>query len=324
MQEKRILVTGGLGQVGSYLCDALAGTRSTVKVLDNFSSCLGYRNPGVEIVEGDIRDRRTVGGLVAEADVIVHCAAQIYVTRSVDNPLFDAENNVTGTLNLLDAARNANVERLIYFSSAAVYGEPAGLPVEEAHGQNPLSPYGVSKLSGEKYALAFHKVYGLPATAIRPFNIYSPRQDPANPYSGVISKFLDRVARGQRPLIFGDGSATRDFVSVHDVVDMVLLMIRTKGSVGKVFNCGTGTPTRVDALARLVARLHGREDLAPELQPARPGDIKDSYADISLARRVLGYRPRVSLEDGLREIIEHKQNVAAGPVKERSHGRAVN
>ncbi len=312
MQEKCILITGGLGQVGSYICDALAGTKSAVRIIDNFSSSLSHRSPGVEVVRGDIRDRDLVNGLVAEADVVIHCAAQIYVTRSIDDPRFDADNNITGTLNLLDAARHADVERFIYFSSAAVYGETTRLPVSEMHPQDPLSPYGVSKLAGEKYAMAFHKVYGLPTTAVRPFNIYSPRQDPSNPYSGVISKFIDRVGKGERPVIFGDGSATRDFVSVHDVVDMVLLMIQSNGCVGKVFNCGTGEPCRVDELARTIARLHGREDLTPELQSARPGDIKDSYADISLARKILGYRPKVSLEDGLREVIDSKTRTQPG------------
>jgi UDP-glucose 4-epimerase len=321
MQEKRILITGGAGQVGSYICDMLAGTGSTVKIIDNFSSSLSNRNTDVEIIRGDIRDRDLVKGLVSEADVVIHCAAQIYVTQSVEDPGFDADNNIMGTLNLLDAARHANIERFIYFSSAAVYGETTSLPVGEGHLQNPMSPYGVSKLAGEKYALAFHKVYGLPTTAIRPFNIYSPRQDPSNPYSGVISKFIDRIGKGQRPVIFGDGSATRDFVSVHDVVDLVLLMIKTNGSVGNVFNCGTGEPGRVDMLARLIARLHGREDLEPELQPARPGDIKDSYADISLARKILGYRPKVGLEDGLREIIDSKMSNHQGSVSGRSPGR---
>ncbi len=195
MQEKRILITGGAGQVGSYLCDVLTVTGSAVKIIDNFSSCLSYRNTGVEVVRGDIRDRDLVKGLVADADVVIHCAAQIYVTRSVEDPSFDADNNVMGTLNLLNAARNADVERFIYFSSAAVYGETTRLPVNETHPQDPMSPYGVSKLAGEKYALAFHKVYGLPTTAIRPFNIYSPRQDPSNPYSGVISKFIDRIGK---------------------------------------------------------------------------------------------------------------------------------
>ena len=212
-----------------------------------------------------------------------------------------------GTLNLLNAARNADIKRFVYFSSAAVYGDTVHLPVDENHPQDPMSPYGVSKLSGEKYALAFNKVYGLPTTAIRPFNVYSPRQDPSNPYSGVISKFIDNVSKGQPPVIFGDGTATRDFVSVHDVVDMVMLMLEKDEAVGKVFNCGTGKPTRIDELAQIVIDLYGNDRLKPELQPERPGDIKDSYADISLAKKVLGYEPKVSLKDGLQEIIDSKR-----------------
>jgi UDP-glucose 4-epimerase len=163
----------------------------------------------------------------------------------------------------------------------------------------------VSKLAGEKYALAFHKVYGLPATVIRPFNVYSPRQDPSNPYSGVISKFIDRASQGFPPVIMGDGTATRDFVSAHDVVDMVLLMLEKDAAVGRAFNCGTGKPTRIDALAQaVIARYGGR--LKPEFRPDRPGDIRDSYSDIAAAREALGYRPRVGLEAGLREIVESK------------------
>ncbi|HUL62230.1 MAG TPA: NAD-dependent epimerase/dehydratase family protein [Methanocella sp.] len=311
------MITGGMGQVGSYICDALSGTRSSVVVLDNFSSSASYPGPSAEIVNGDIRDREVVGRLVRESDYIIHCAAQIYVSRSVSDPGFDADNNIMGTLNLLETARAASVKRFVYFSSAAVYGDPTRLPIEEPHAQNPLSPYGVSKLAGEKYALAFHKVYGLPTTVIRPFNIYSPRQDPSNPYSGVISRFIDRVEAGQPPVIFGDGSATRDFVSVHDVVNMVLLMLDDPACIGRAFNCGTGKWTRIDALARLIASLCGREDLGPELQPERPGDIRHSYASIAQAGMLLGYRPTVSLEEGLREIVEHKQ--AAGAPGEAAH-----
>lgn len=307
MLERTVLITGGMGQVGSYICDALAGTNTRVRIMDNFSSGMSHRNPAAEIIKGDIRDRDAVDRCVKGANVVIHCAAQIFVAKSVSDPLFDADNNIMGTLNLLNAARNANVRRFIYFSSAAVYGDTVRLPVDEEHPQNPMSPYGVSKLSGEKYALAFHKIYGLPATALRPFNIYSPRQDPANPYSGVISKFIDRISNGQRPAIFGDGSATRDFVSVHDVVRMVLLLMENDGCDGKVFNCGTGRPTRIDELARIIARIYGREDLEPELLPERPGDIKDSHADISQAQKVLGYESTVRLEDGLREIIESKR-----------------
>ncbi len=306
MREKRILITGGMGQVGSYVCDALAGTGSRVTIIDNFSSSLSHRSPGAEIVRGDIRDRDVARRLVKDADVVIHCAAQIYVSRSIEDPAFDADNNIMGTLNLLDGARDSDLERFVYFSSAAVYGDTAHPPVGEDCPQNPMSPYGVSKLSGEKYAMAFHRACGIPTTALRPFNIYSPRQDPSNPYSGVISKFIDRIARGQRPVIFGDGSATRDFVSVHDVVDMVMLMIDSDSSVGKVFNCGTGVPRRIDSLARMVAGFYGRADLEPELQPARAGDILHSYADISRAGNVLGFRPKVSLEDGVKEIVESK------------------
>jgi UDP-glucose 4-epimerase len=306
MQEKRILITGGLGQVGSYICEALAGTKSRVTIIDNFSSSLSHRSPGADIVRGDIRDRDVARRLVRDADVVIHCAAQIYVSRSIEDPAFDADNNIMGTLNLLNAARDSDVGRFIYFSSAAVYGDTVNPPVSEDCPQNPMSPYGVSKLSGEKYALAFHRVYGLPTTAIRPFNIYSPRQDPSNPYSGVISKFIDRIASGQRPVIFGDGSATRDFVSVHDVVDMVLLMIQNNSSVGRVFNCGTGMPRRIDSLAHMIAGFYGRADLGPELQSPRTGDILHSYADISRAGKVLGFRPKVSLEDGIKEIVESK------------------
>jgi UDP-glucose 4-epimerase len=240
------------------------------------------------------------------ADAVIHCAAQIYVSRSIEDPLFDAQNNVIGTLNLLNAARKADIKRFIYFSSAATYGDPARLPVDESHPQEPLSPYGASKLAGEKYTLMFHRAYGLPSTVIRPFNIYSPRQDPSNPYSGVISKFMDNVSKGKPPVIFGDGSATRDFVSVHDVVGMVMLMLEKPDAVGRAFNCGTGTKTRIDELAETVIKLCGKNFVKSEFLPMRPGDIKDSYADISLAKKMLGYTPKVTLAKGLKDIVDVK------------------
>jgi UDP-glucose 4-epimerase len=306
MKYRSILVTGGLGQIGSYICDALKNADCDVIILDN--RALASESKGdMQIIKGDIRDQQLVDKVVREADAIVHCAAQIFVARSVEDPGFDADNNIIGTLNLLNAARKADIKRFVYFSSAAVYGDTIHLPVDENHPQNPMSPYGVSKLSGEKYALAFNKIYGLPTTAIRPFNVYSPRQDPSNPYSGVISKFIDRVSKDQNPVIFGDGTATRDFVSVHDVVDLVMLMLENDDAVGKVFNCGTGKPTRIDELAGNIIGLYGAKNLRLELQPARPGDIKDSYADISLAKKVLGYVPKVGLKDGLQEIADSKR-----------------
>ncbi len=301
MQSQHVLLTGGLGQVGSYICEALVKKGHIVTILDNISSTSNPYPPEANFVKGDIRDSGLVNMLAHQADVVIHCAAQISISRSMEDPLFDAENNVVGTLNLLNAARKADIKRFVYFSSAAVYGDPVHLPVDEVHPQNPMSPYGVSKLSGEKYALMFSKAYGLRTTAIRPFNIYSPRQDPSNPYSGVISKFIDNVSKGMPPVIFGDGTATRDFVSVHDVVDLVMLMLEKDQSVGKVFNCGTGNVTTVNELARTIIDLYG-EDLEPKYEPERPGDIKYSYADISLAKNILGYTPKIDLHAGLQEL----------------------
>jgi UDP-glucose 4-epimerase len=306
MLAQRILLTGGLGQVGSYICEDLVSKGHIVTILDNLSSKSNPYPPEANFVKGDIRDASIVSILMQNADAVIHCAAQIYVSRSIEDPLFDAQNNVIGTLNLLNAARKADIKRFIYFSSAATYGDPVRLPVDESHPQEPLSPYGASKLSGEKYTLMFHRAYGLPSTVIRPFNIYSPRQDPSNPYSGVISKFMDNVSKGKPPVIFGDGSATRDFVSVHDVVGMVMLMLEKPDAVGRAFNCGTGTKTRIDELAETVIKLCGKNFVKSEFLPMRPGDIKDSYADISLAKKMLGYTPKVTLAKGLKEIVNVK------------------
>ncbi len=310
MRFRKVLLTGGLGQVGSYLCEELVRRGYVVTILDNLSSGSNPYPPEANFVKGDIRDVGLAGILAKSVDAVIHCAAQIFVARSMEDPIFDAENNVMGTLSLLNASRKAGVKRFVYFSSAATYGNPVRLPINESHPQEPLSPYGASKLSGEKYALMFYRAYGLPVASIRPFNIYSPRQDPSNPYSGVISRFIDRVSVGKPPIIYGDGSATRDFVSVHDVVDMVILLLEKDEAVGKAFNCGTGKATRIDGLARMVISLYGK-DMEPEYQPERPGDIKDSYADISLAKKELGYAPKVSLEEGLRGLIASKQGSPA-------------
>jgi UDP-glucose 4-epimerase len=303
----KILVTGGLGQVGSYLCEELLSRGYGVTILDNLSARVNPCPAGADLVKGDVRDAELVISLVGGSDAVIHCAAQVHVSRSMEDPAFDAGVNITGTLNLLEAARRADVKRFIYFSSAAVYGNPLKLPINELHPQNPVSAYGVSKLAGEKYTLMFHKAYGLPTTAIRPFNIYSPRQDPSSPYSGVISKFLENVSKGYPPTIYGNGSATRDFVSAHDVVHMALLMLESGAAIGKAFNCGTGNRTRIDELAATIVRLYRKGKLAPKLWPERPGDIRHNYADISLAKRLLGFNPRVELDEGLREVIASKK-----------------
>ncbi|MCS3924510.1 NAD-dependent epimerase/dehydratase family protein [Methanosalsum natronophilum] len=300
MKNKRILITGGLGQVGSYLTERYY-ENNEITILDNASS--SYRDTvpeNVNLVIGDIQGPEAVR-LVNQADIVIHTAAQIDVNKSFNQPSFDCDTNIQGTLNLLAASKDLNLDKFIYFSSAAVYGDPIKIPVHESHPTEPLSPYGVSKLAGEKYALMYQRAFDLPVVAIRPFNIYSPRQNPLNPYSGVISKFIEHVKSNQSPTIFGDGKQTRDFISVHDIVNLVNLILKSNKVIGKVFNAGTGTQTNINTLSDLVMELIGNE-LEINYQEARPGDIYHSVADISAAKK-LGFKPDLNLKRGLTELI---------------------
>ncbi len=298
---KKVLITGGIGQIGSYLVDSMHDAHE-ITVVDNLSSKKEPMLPeDVVFIKDDIRSP-DAGELASKADIIIHTAAQISVASSMTDPFFDADNNVFCTLNLLEGARRGEPERFIYISSAAVYGNPGYLPIDEDHVQDPMSPYGASKLCGEKYCTMYNHAYGMPAVCIRPFNIYSPRQDPSNPYSGVISKFIGRVRESRPPVIFGDGSQTRDFVSAHDVVDMIQLLVSGKGKDGEVYNTGTGIATSIDELASIVLELFGREKII-EYQEPMPGDIKHSYPDISKAKKI-GFDPKVDLYKGLEEILE--------------------
>jgi UDP-glucose 4-epimerase len=297
---QRILITGGLGQVGSYLVDHLHEDNE-VTVLDNYSSTTREMLPeDVPVIKADIRE--DVSEHVQNTDVIIHTAAQISVIRSMNEPIFDAQNNIMGTLNLLEEAHHADIERFVYFSSAATYGNPVEVPIPETHPQEPLSPYGASKLAGEKYCLMYNKAYGLPTTCIRPFNIYSPRQDPSNPYSGVISKFMDKVSGESAPMIFGDGEQTRDFIHVQDIVDLVELMISKKAAIGESFNAATGKATTINELAEIIIELFGKDVKAAHKEPLA-GDIKHSVADISKAEK-LGFAPKVDLRKGLEQFLE--------------------
>ncbi len=299
---QKILITGGLGQVGSYLVDALH-EKAKITVLDNYSSTTREAvPPEVNVIKGDVKDRMAAD-LVNQNDVVIHTAAQISVTASMKDPLFDAQNNVFGTLNLLEAARRSSISKFIYISSAAVYGDPINVPITESHPQDPLSPYGASKLSGEKYCMMYNKAFGLPSCCIRPFNIYSPRQDPGNPYSGVISRFIEKARAGQSPVIFGDGTQTRDFISVHDIVDIIQLLLEKEDANGHVFNAGTGNSITVSELANMVLETFD-VDVPVRYMPERPGDIKYSCSDISKARKILGFEPKVSLREGLMEFAE--------------------
>jgi UDP-glucose 4-epimerase len=297
---KQLLITGGIGQIGSYLVDSMKYSYE-VTVLDNLSSGKEPDLPSnVTFVKEDIRSP-LARELASKSDIIIHTAAQISVAKSMSEPVFDAENNVFGTLNLLEGARSGDIERFVYISSAAVYGNPEYLPVDEKHPQNPMSPYGASKLCGEKYCSMYHHAYGLPSVSIRPFNIYSPRQDPSNPYSGVISKFIGRVKEGLPPVIFGDGSNTRDFVSAHDVVNMLTLLASGAGDDGEVYNVGTGLVTRIDELAQIVLDIFD-SPMDIEYTDPMPGDIKHSSSCITKAKAI-GFEPGVDLYRGLEEVI---------------------
>lgn len=297
----KILITGGLGQVGSYIAENLMENNEVV-LLDNMSSFTWKKVPSdIEVIKKDVLDV-DIMDIVDGCDVVIHLAAQISVGKSMENPIFDAQNNLIGTLNMLESARYADVNRFIYFSSAAVYGNTEYLPVDELHPLNPLSPYGASKLSGEIYCKMYHRQFGLPVVCLRPFNIYSPRQDSSNPYSGVISIFIEKVKNNEYLPIFGSGSQTRDFVSVHDVVDMVLLAMEQDSAIGGVFNVGTGQKISVQKLAEMILNIYDNGG-GIEYLPSRMGDIMDSYADISKAKSI-GYVPKISIEKGLRKFLE--------------------
>jgi len=306
---KKALVTGGAGFIGSHLVDRLLSEGFEVVVLDNLSNGsleniahhMGRRD--FHFVRGDIRNRQLVKRLVKDVDVIFHEAAFVSVPRSVEEPALANEVNVAGTLNLLEACLNSDVERFIYASSSAVYGESEVLPKHEGLTPQPISPYAVSKLAAEHYVRVFYEVYGLKTVSLRYFNVYGPRQR-YGPYSGVITIFINRLLRGEPPIIFGDGEQTRDFTNIRDVVEANMLALKSPGAVGEVFNVATGVATTINQLARMLQEITGRQELKPIHTKPRPGDIKHSYADIGKARKILGYQPQVPLRDGLAELVE--------------------
>jgi len=305
---QKVLVTGGAGFIGSHISQALASKGYSVGVLDSLATGeMENISPLVEAGKisfhaGDLRDFDTVGRVVKQYDIVVHQAALVSVTRSVEDPLNTNAVNITGTLNVLKAAVDAKVSRFVYASSSSVYGDTETLPKREDMATSPISPYGVSKLGGENYCRAFARVYGLKTVSLRYFNVYGPRQK-YGPYSGVIPIFIESVRSGKPPTIFGDGGQTRDFTFVSDVVQANLLAIEEDVNPGEVLNVANGSRTSVTRLAELIAQAMGRGDLGPVYAAPRKGDIRDSYADIAKARRLLGYEPKYSIEKGIPEVV---------------------
>ena len=303
MQKPDYLVTGGCGFIGSHICEGLVERGHTVRVLDNLASGylrnLDHLGSAVEIQQGDVRNPDDVRKAVAGVRGVFHEAALVSVFDSVQRPMDNHDINATGTLQVLLAARDAGVQRVVLASTAAAYGNDPELPKREDMRPQPESPYAVAKIAGEHYLRLFASLYALPTVVLRYFNVFGPRQDPKSPYSGVISRFCDDVTAGRTPTVFGDGGQTRDFVFVKDVVQANWLAMsdRTEGR-GQIYNVASGrTASLLDLLATL-SQLTGRP-VAPAHQPARAGDIRHSAADIAKARRELGYEPQFDLTRGL-------------------------
>ncbi len=305
---RNVLVTGGAGFIGSHLVDALIARGDNVRVLDNFSTGKRANLDGpphrLEIIEGDLTDRNAVLEAVQDVHVVFHQAALASVPLSVERPLDTHATCVTGTLNLLDAARRAGVRRLVYAASSSAYGDQPTSSKRETDPPAPISPYGAAKLAAEYYCQAFTATYGFETVCLRYFNVFGPRQDPDSPYSAVIPLFMTAILNGRRPRIFGDGHQSRDFCYVANVVYANLLASEAPEASGRVFNIACGQSISLLQLLRQLNEQLGT-DVTPIHEPARPGDVRESMADITLARQVLGYEPVVGFGEGLRLSLEY-------------------
>ena len=303
----RFVVTGGAGFIGSNTVDELVRRGHSVVVLDDLSSGkeenLAESRNKITLIKGSITDIEVVRKAMHEAECVVHLAARTSVPRSVKDPIETNRINIDGTLNVLVAARDAKVKRVVFAASSSAYGESGTLPKVETMEPQPISPYGLTKYVGELYAQAFGRCYGLENLSLRYFNIFGPRQDPSSPYSGVLAKFCTAFLEDTQPVIFGDGEQTRDFTYVENAVQANLLACEAPHASGKVFNIGVGERFSLNQTVALLCKISGK-NLEAKYDPPREGDIRDSQADISQAREFLGYEPKVGFEEGLRRTFE--------------------
>ena len=303
----RVLVTGGAGFIGSNLVRALLARGDDVRVLDNFSTGnranLAGLDRDVELVEGDLRSYERVHAAVRGAEVVFHQGALPSVPRSVQDPLTTTAVNVEGTLNVLLAARDSGARRIVNASSSSVYGNGGELPRTESQLPDPISPYAVAKLAAERFCTSFSRVYAMEVVSLRYFNVFGPRQDPMSQYAAVVPRFVRAVATGEPVTVYGDGEQSRDFTFVDNVVSANLLAADAPGVEGAIVNVAMGGSTTVNELAATIGRLLDRP-VEKRYEPARTADVNASWADVGEARRLLGYEPRVGLEEGLRRTAE--------------------
>ena len=300
------MVTGGAGFIGSNIVEELLKRSYSVRVLDNFSTgkrdnLRGFDND-IELIEGDIRSYHIVRQAVQGIDIILHQAALPSVPRSIHDPITTHEVNATGTLNILDAAKEAGVKRIVYASSSSVYGDSPELPKREDMTPNPLSPYAVSKLAGEKYCHVFSRLYGIETVILRYFNVFGSKQDPNSQYSAVIPKFIKLMTNDERPVIYGDGTQSRDFTFVSNVVEANILAALKEIETPVVMNCASNGQVTVNDLVAQINKLCKKE-IKPIYEKKRPGDILHSFADIKLIEKKLSYKTKMNFRDGLQKLI---------------------
>ena len=308
----KVLVTGGAGFIGSNLTEALLKQGHRVRVLDNFSTGkkenLRFQEvyPTLEMVEGDIRDLAVFQRTMKDIEYVFHQAALPSVQRSVEDPLDSNAVNAQGTLNILLAARDAGVKRVIYASSSSIYGDTPTLPKVEEMPPDPLSPYALQKYIGEQYCRLFYQLYGLETVSLRYFNIFGPKQDPASVYSAVIPRFIDALLKGHPPLIFGDGEQSRDFTYIDNVVRANLLAMSAEHLQGEAINIACGKRVSLNQLLNILKEIVGSK-VSPVHEEARKGDVKHSLADINKGKKILNYDPQVGIEMGLKKTVEFFQ-----------------
>jgi len=323
LEERRILITGGAGFIGSHLAEALVEQNNSVKIYDNFNSYYFNKEANINrlkeaknctIIKGDILDLDNLKKSIGEdIELVFHIAAQPGVRFSVKTPLKTNEINVTGTINMLVAVQNSNAEKLINASSSSVYGPPKYLPIDEKHPTDPISPYGASKLAAEKYCKAFYRVYGIDVCSLRFFTVYGPRQRP----DMAIHIFTQKILRNEPPTIFGDGNQTRDFTFVDDTVSGIIASAEAKDTAGEAFNLGKGERYSVNDLISLLIKATG-SSVKPIFTKKMKGDVSHTWADVTKAKKVLGYNPQTSIEEGLQKFVKWYKSMSPDQIPKAS------